>query len=45
MTVTDAVYDGLLRLPVWVGLKKEDLQYVIHSVEEVVALATTSATD
>ena len=39
MTVTDGVFDGLLRLPVWVGLRKEELQYVIRAIEEVAKLA------
>jgi len=39
MTVTDAVYDGLLRVPVWVGLRKEEIQYVIRAIEEVAKLA------
>jgi dTDP-4-amino-4,6-dideoxygalactose transaminase len=32
MTVTNATFDGLLRLPVWVGLSTEDLDKVINAV-------------
>lgn len=39
MSVTDSVFAGLIRLPLWVGLRVEELQYVIHAVEEVALLA------
>lgn len=35
MSVTDSIFDGLLRLPVWVGLKKSEIEYVIESLIEV----------
>ena len=41
MIVTDSVFDGLLRLPIWVGLRIEELQYVINSVKEVALLSKT----
>ncbi len=34
MTVTRDFFNGLLRLPVWVGLKPEEIEYVIHAVHE-----------
>lgn len=42
MTVTDSVYAGLLRLPLWVGLRIDELQYVINAVKEVTELANIS---
>lgn len=39
MTVTESVFAGLIRLPLWVGLRVEELQYVIHAIEEVTLLA------
>lgn len=39
MIVTDSVYAGLLRLPLWVGLRIDELQYVINAVKEVSELA------
>jgi len=35
MSVTDGIFAGLLRLPVWVGLKKSEIEYVIESLTEV----------
>jgi dTDP-4-amino-4,6-dideoxygalactose transaminase len=40
MTVTDSIFAGLIRLPVWVGLHITELQYVIKTVEEVAKLAS-----
>ena len=37
MNVTNATFDGLLRLPVWVGLKDHELGNVIDSVNEILA--------
>ena len=34
MTVTDAASEGLLRLPMWVGLDAEDIHKVISAVTE-----------
>ena len=39
MSVTDAVFDGLLRLPVWTGLRIDEIQYVVQSVEQIWSLA------
>lgn len=41
MTVTNEIFAGLLRLPLWVGLRIEELQYVINAVKEVAELAHT----
>ena len=41
MPVTDSVYDGLLRLPLWVGLSIDELEYVINAIKEVAKLAET----
>jgi dTDP-4-amino-4,6-dideoxygalactose transaminase len=35
MSVTQATYGGLLRLPVWVGLRDDQIDYVISSVTEI----------
>lgn len=35
LAVTDAVYDGLLRLPIWIGLRLDELNYIIQAVEEI----------
>ena len=42
MAVTDSVFAGLLRLPLWVGLRIDELQYVINAVKEVAKLAGQS---
>ena len=36
MQVTNTVYNGLLRLPVWVGLEHQDLSKVVSAVEGVI---------
>ena len=41
ITVTNEIFAGLLRLPLWVGLRIEELQYVINAVKEVAELAQT----
>ena len=38
MSVTNATFDGLLRLPVWVGLKNDELSNVIETVCELIPL-------
>lgn len=35
MAETDGVYAGLLRLPVWVGLKPEELGFVVEAVQQL----------
>jgi dTDP-4-amino-4,6-dideoxygalactose transaminase len=35
LTVTNAVYDGLLRLPIWIGLRLDELNYIVQAVEEI----------
>jgi dTDP-4-amino-4,6-dideoxygalactose transaminase len=37
MAVTDAVSSSLIRLPLWVGLRDRDVDYVIEQLTEVVA--------
>jgi len=37
MTVTDAVSGSLIRLPLWVGLRDRDVDFVIEQLTEVVA--------
>ena len=44
MTVTNEVFAGLLRLPLWVGLRIDELQFVINAVKDVAELAQTLAT-
>jgi dTDP-4-amino-4,6-dideoxygalactose transaminase len=39
MTVTDSVFAGLIRLPLWVGLRNDELQFVINALKEVSLLA------
>lgn len=38
MTVTDRVFNGLLRLPIWIGLRLDEINYVIKSVHDAVSL-------
>ena len=38
MNVTNATFDGLLRLPVWVGLKDHELSNVIDAVCQILPL-------
>jgi len=38
MDTTIDVYNGLLRLPVWVGLNEEDIQSVIRALYEIASL-------
>lgn len=39
MSVTDSVFAGLIRLPLWVGLRNDELQFVINALKEVAVLA------
>jgi dTDP-4-amino-4,6-dideoxygalactose transaminase len=38
LKVTDAVFEGLLRLPIWIGLRLDEINYVIQAVHEVCAI-------
>ena len=38
LKVTDAVFEGLLRLPIWIGLRLDEINYVIQAVHEVCSI-------
>lgn len=35
MNITEYVFNGLLRLPVWIGLKAEDINYVVTTIQNL----------
>lgn len=44
MDATLDIYNGLLRLPVWVGLKKDDIESVIRALHEIADLYSPIST-